>query len=100
MSQGCIWSCRARSPGGAAQGKTYGELRAAANRLVLRLDPDAVHKRKEQARREARVRAFREESGNAGITGRELPSVEVLASMAHVEERARPLHASLHVVPG
>ena len=42
-------------------------------------------------RREARVRAFREESGNAGISGRELPSVEVLASMQHVEDRARAL---------
>ena len=76
---------------GAAQVKTYAELRRAANRLVLRLDPEAVRKRKEKARREARVRAFREESGNAGISGRELPSVEVLASMQHVEDRARAL---------
>ncbi len=51
----------------AAQSKTYGELRRAASRLVLRLDPEAARKRKEKARREARVRAFREESGNAGI---------------------------------
>jgi Domain of unknown function (DUF222) len=75
----------------AAQDKTYAELRRAANRLVIKLDPEAVRKRKEKARREARVRAFREESGNAGITGRELPSVEVLASMQHVEDRARAL---------
>ena len=82
----------------AAQTKTYGELRRAASRLVLRLDPEAVRKRKEKARREARVRAFREESGNAGITGREMPSVEVLASMQHVEDRARTLRAA--GVPG
>ncbi len=75
----------------AAQAKTYAELRRAATRLVLRLDPDAVRKRKEKARREARVRSFREESGNAGITGREMPPVEVLASMQHVEDRARAL---------
>jgi hypothetical protein len=75
----------------AAQSKTYAELRRAAARLVLRLDPEAVRKRKEKARREARVRSFREESGNAGISGREMPSVEVLASMQHVEERARAL---------
>src|SRR6516165_894454 len=75
----------------AAQSKTYGELRRAATKLVLKLDPEAVRKRKEQARREARVRPFREESGNAGITGREMSSVEVLASMQHVEERARAL---------
>jgi hypothetical protein len=83
---------------GAAPGRTYGELRAAANRLVLRLDPDAARKRKETARRQAHVRAFREESGNAGITGRELPSAEVLASMQHVQDRARALRAA--GVPG
>ncbi len=78
----------------AAQSKTYAELRRTATRLVLGLDPDAVRRRKEKARREARVRAFREQSGNAGITGRELPSVEVLASMQHVEDRARALRAA------
>jgi hypothetical protein len=76
---------------GAAQSKTYAELRRAAGRLVLRLNPEAVRKRKEKARREARVRSFREESGNAGITGREMPAVEVLASMQHVEDWARAL---------
>jgi hypothetical protein len=76
---------------GMARSKTYGELRRAAARLVLRLDPEAVRKRKEQARRGATVRSFREESGNAGITGREMPSVEVLASMQNVEARARAL---------
>jgi hypothetical protein len=58
---------------------------------VLKLDAEAVRKRKEKARRTARVRAFREESGNAGITGREMPSAEVLAPMQHVEDRARAL---------
>jgi len=82
----------------AAQSKTYGELRRAATKLVLELDPEAVRKRKEKARREARVRSFREESGNAGITGREMPSVEVLASMQHVEEHARALREA--GVPG
>ena len=75
----------------AAPSRTYGELRRSATALVLKLDPDAVRKRKELARREAHVRSFREESGNAGIAGREMPSVEVLASMQHVEERARAL---------
>jgi hypothetical protein len=82
----------------AAQFKTYGELRRAATRLVLKLDPDAVRRRKEKARGQARVRSFREESGNAGITGREMPSVEVLASMQHVEDRARALREA--GVPG
>jgi hypothetical protein len=78
----------------AAQDRTYGELRSLASRLVLKLDPEAVRKRKERARRETSVRHFREGSGNAGIMGREMPSIEVLASMQHVQDRARALQAA------
>ena len=77
---------------------TFGELRYAAHKLVLKLDPDAVRKRKEAAKREAHVRRFREESGNAGMVARELPSDEVLASWQHVEQRALDLRAA--GVPG
>src|SRR6266704_3264783 len=70
----------------AAQARTYGELRRAATRLVLRLDPEAVRKRKEKARREARVRAFREESGNAGITGT-WEELKVRATLDLLQER-------------
>ena len=76
---------------GAAQSKTFGELRSAAHRLVIKLDPEAVRKRKEKARGEAHVRRFREASGNAGMIAREMPSAEVLASMQHVEQRALDL---------
>ena len=79
---------------GAAPGMTFGELRSAAHKLVLKLDPDAVRKRKEAARREAHVRRFREDSGNAGMVARELPSDEVLASWQHVEQRALDLRAA------
>src|SRR5271170_5939388 len=79
---------------GAAPGMTFGELRYAARKLVLKLDPDAVRKRKEAAKREAHVRRFREESGNAGMVARELPSDEVLASWQHVEQRALDLRAA------
>src|SRR5580700_4139493 len=82
----------------AAPGKTFGELRYAARKLVLKLDPDAIKKRKEAAKREAHVRRFREESGNAGMVARELPSDEVLASWQHVEQRALDLRAA--GVPG
>ena len=81
-----------------APGKTFGELRYAARKLVLKLDPDAVRKRKEAAKRDAHVRRFREESGNAGMVARELPSDEVLASWQHVEQRALDLRAA--GVPG
>jgi len=76
---------------GMAPGLTYGQLRAQASKLVLKLDPKAVAKRKERARRETHVRCFREDSGNAGISGRELPSVEALAAMQHIQDRARQL---------
>ena len=83
---------------GAAPGMTYGELRTFAAKLVLRLDPQVAKKRKEQAKRDTHVRSFREDSGNAGITGREMPSVEVLASMQHIAARARALREA--GVPG
>jgi hypothetical protein len=77
-----------------APGQTYGELRYAARKLVLTLDPDIARKRKEAARRETHVRRFQEESGNAGMVARELPSDEVLASWQHVEQRALDLRAA------
>ena len=73
---------------------TFGELRRAAHKLVLKLDPEAARKRKEAARGEAHVRRFREDSGNAGMVARELPSDEVLASWQHVEQRALDLRAA------
>jgi hypothetical protein len=78
----------------AAPGKTFGELRSAAHKLVLKLDPEAAKKRKESAKQEAHVRPFRENSGNAGMVARELPSDEVLASWQHVEQRALDLRAA------
>jgi hypothetical protein len=81
-----------------APGHTFGEVRYAAHRLVLKLDPEAAQRRKEAARRETHVRPFREASGNAGMVAREMPSDEVLASWQHVEQRALDLRAA--GVPG
>ena len=78
----------------AAPGMTFGELRSAAHRLVLKLDPEAVRKRKEAAQRDTHVRPFRERSGNAGMIAREMPSDEVLASWQNVEQRALDLRAA------
>jgi len=77
-----------------AASKTYSELRRAASRLVNRLDPEAARRAKEKARRDVSVRAFREQSGNGGITGREMASAEVLAAMQHLEEYARALRTA------
>jgi hypothetical protein len=78
----------------AAPSMTFGQLRSAAHRLVLRLDPDSALRRKESARQDAQVRRFREDSGNAGMVARELPPDEVLASWQHVEQRALDLRAA------
>ena len=77
-----------------APGLTFGELRHAAHKLILKLDPEAARKRKEATRGEAHVRQFREASSNAGMVARELPSDEVLASWQHVEQRALDLRAA------
>jgi hypothetical protein len=79
---------------GAAGSLTFGQLRSRAHRLVLKLDPYAARKRKEQAKQDAHVRRFREDSGNAGMIARELPPDEVLASWQHVEQRALDLRAA------
>ncbi len=79
---------------GLAGSLTFGQLRSKAHRLVLKLDPDAARKRKEQAKQDAHVRRFREDSGNAGMIARELPPDEVLASWQHVEQRALDLRAA------
>ena len=78
----------------AAQVKTYDELRAAAARLALHLDPGSAERCKQARRKEAHVRPFREDSGNAGMTAREMPTDEVLASWQHVDQRARDLRAA------
>jgi hypothetical protein len=78
----------------AATSLTPGKLRLTAQRLVLKLDPDSVRRRKEAARRAASVRKFREESGNTGMIARELPSTEAIASWQHLEQRALDLRAA------
>ncbi len=78
----------------AARSKTFSQLRYTAQRLVLKLDPDAGRRRKEEAKQDAHVRRFREDSGNGGMVAREMPSAEILASWQHIEQRALDLRAA------
>ena len=82
----------------AASSLTPAKLRSAAHRLVLKLDPGSVRRRKDGARRAASVRRFREDSGNTGMIARELPTAEATASWQHLEQRALDLRAA--GVPG
>jgi hypothetical protein len=77
-----------------AQSKSFARLRHAAHRLVLKLDPDYARRRKDEDRKYAHVRRFREHSGNAGMVAHEMPPDEVLASWQHVEQRALDLRAA------
>ncbi|HSR84660.1 MAG TPA: HNH endonuclease signature motif containing protein [Streptosporangiaceae bacterium] len=72
-----------------AGGWTTGQLRAALRRAVLAADPSAADRRKAEASSDACVRAWGEASGNAGLSGRELPPAEVLAADARLTALAR-----------
>jgi hypothetical protein len=70
---------------------TPGGLRAAIARAVMQVAPDKARKRREEAAKDARVERWAEASGNAALTGRELPPAEVLAADQRVTWWAQEL---------
>jgi Domain of unknown function (DUF222) len=59
---------------------------------AMQLDPEAMTRGKDQARKDRqRVTAFREESGNAALAARELAIEDALASKAHIDALAAAL---------
>jgi hypothetical protein len=76
---------------GRAGSLTTGGLRAAIGRAVLAVNPAKARKRREHAAARTRVKRRAEESGNAGLAGRELPPAEVLAADQRVTAWARQL---------
>ncbi|HEY2287999.1 MAG TPA: DUF222 domain-containing protein, partial [Streptosporangiaceae bacterium] len=71
------------------QGKNYGQVLKLAQQAAITIDPHSATRRREDAEREqARVHLFREESGAAGLAGRDLPTDEALAAHAAVNARA------------
>jgi hypothetical protein len=76
----------------AAPGLTYQQLRARAAAVEMQLDPEAVQRRKDEARaRHRRVEARREDSGNLAYGGRELSPDEALAAKAAIDADAAAL---------
>jgi hypothetical protein len=69
-------------------GKTYPQVERLAVRAALAVAPDAAERRRSAAERRARVTVFREDSGTAGLSGRDLPAAEALAGHASVLARA------------
>ena len=71
-------------------GKTYTQVLRLAEQAALTVDPGLAERRREQAqKKDARVTFFRELSGTAGLSGRDLPPDEALAAMASVNARAQ-----------
>ena len=79
---------------GKAPGLTTGQLRALARRLVISADPAAARRRKEAALRDARVEAFTEHAGTAGLSGRDMCPVDVLAADKHLTALAQAMKAA------
>jgi hypothetical protein len=73
----------------AAPGLRPDQLARRAAALEMRLDPAAVKRRRERARRDGqRVEVRHERSGNAVIAGRELDPVTALAAKANIDALA------------
>src|SRR6201996_2228358 len=78
-----------------APDKRPDQLERKAAALEMKLAPDAVRARKEQARRlDQRVDVRREASGNASLSGRELATADVVSSKAYIDEIASRLRDS------
>jgi hypothetical protein len=75
----------------AAERMTTSQLRAELRAMVLWLDADALRRRAQRARADARVETWPEGSGNASISGRELSPAEVIAADARLTAIAKAL---------
>ena len=69
-------------------------LRDAIGRAVMEVAPKKARKRREEAAKRTRVERRAEDSGNAGLAGRELPSAQVLAAGQRITAWARQLRAA------
>jgi len=70
---------------------TPGGLRPAIAQAVMDVAPDKARQRREDAKKDARVQRWAEDSGNAALMGRELPPAEVLAADQRITARAHEL---------
>jgi Domain of unknown function (DUF222) len=70
---------------------TPAQLRAAIRRAVMEIAPDKARQRREHMAKRTRVERWAEDSGNAGLAGRELPPAEVLAADQRVTAWAKEL---------
>ena len=70
-------------------GKTYGQIMNLAARIANEVDPGLAERRRKAATKHAsRVQMYREQSGAAALSGRDLPVDETLAAYANTTARA------------
>ncbi|HVT67394.1 MAG TPA: DUF222 domain-containing protein, partial [Trebonia sp.] len=70
-------------------GTTYGQAQKLAAQAALTVDPDiATRRRRDAEQHRSRIQLFREDSGAAGLSGRDLPTDQTLAAHASVCARA------------
>ena len=70
---------------------TRDALRAAIKRAVMEVNPKKAKQRREHLAKRTRVERWVEDSGNAGLAGRELPPAQVLAADQRVTAWAKEL---------
>ena len=70
---------------------TPGGLRHAIAQAVMDVAPEKARQRREDAKKDARVERWAEDSGNAALMGRELPPDEVLAADQRITAWAHEL---------
>ena len=71
-----------------APGMTTGQLRAAVQRAVLAVDPEAARRRREEAEQEARVEHWADPEGTASLAGRGLPPAAALTASKRLTQIA------------
>ena len=70
--------------------KTYTQIERIATAIAAEVDPGLAERRRKAAEKHlSRVTMFREPSGTAALSGRDLPADETLAAFAHVNARAQ-----------
>jgi len=77
-----------------AADQTTGQLRAAARRAVLAVDPEGADRRRRDTERLAKISLYPGEEGTATLTGSCLPDVHAAAAMARISAMARALKSA------
>jgi hypothetical protein len=79
---------------GRAARLTPGALKAAITRAVMDVAPEKARKRRERGALQTRVERWFEDTGNAGLAGRELPPAQALAADQRITWWARQLRSA------